>query len=164
MPDEESHALHVEADPSCCDWSCVRRRSRSGRRRVQPTRVGLTRPRSSGVGGRLRRASRTRISAKSGSPSWIRIEPCAWPRSQPSGRFWGISGWGPSPVNKTRLMRRGGGAFGRDKPAPPEIAQRSTCSAMERASSTSMPRYLTVLSILVWPSNSCTARRLPVRR
>src|ERR1019366_9802605 len=42
--------------------------------------------------------------------------------------------------------------------------QRSTCSAIERASSTSMPRYLTVLSILVWPSNSCTARRLPVRR
>jgi hypothetical protein len=32
---------------------------------------------------------------------------------------------------------------------------------MERASSTSMPRYLTVLSILVWPSNSCTARRSP---
>ena len=36
--------------------------------------------------------------------------------------------------------------------------------AIERASSTSMPRYLTVLSILVLPSKSCTARKLPVRR
>jgi hypothetical protein len=45
-----------------------------------------------------------------------------------------------------------------------QVGQRSTCSAIERASSTSMPRYLTVLSILVWPSNSCTALRLPVRR
>src|SRR5271165_6604827 len=32
------------------------------------------------------------------------------------------------------------------------ILQTSTCSAMARASSTSMPRYRTVLSILVWPS------------
>jgi hypothetical protein len=30
--------------------------------------------------------------------------------------------------------------------------QTSTCSAMARASSTSMPRYLTVLSIRVWPA------------
>ena len=44
------------------------------------------------------------------------------------------------------------------------VDQRSTCSAMVRASSTSMPRYLTVLSILAWPSDSCTSRRLPVRR
>jgi hypothetical protein len=44
------------------------------------------------------------------------------------------------------------------------VFQTSTCSAIERASSTSMPRYLTVLSILVWPSKSCTARKLPVRR
>src|SRR5271157_3314034 len=40
------------------------------------------------------------------------------------------------------------------------VLQTSTCSAIARASSTSMPRYLTVLSILVWPSKSCTARRL----
>jgi hypothetical protein len=45
-----------------------------------------------------------------------------------------------------------------------QVVQTSTCSAMARASSTSMPRYLTVLSILVWPSRICTARRLPVRR
>ena len=44
------------------------------------------------------------------------------------------------------------------------VIQTSTCSAMARASSTSMPRYLMVLSILVWPSRSCTALRLPVRR
>jgi hypothetical protein len=43
--------------------------------------------------------------------------------------------------------RRSGGTC----PLRPGQSQRSTCSAMERASSTSMPRYLTVLSILVWP-------------
>ena len=32
--------------------------------------------------------------------------------------------------------------------------QTSTCSAIARASSTSMPRYRTVLSIFVWPSNN----------
>ena len=37
-------------------------------------------------------------------------------------------------------------------------------SRMAKASSTSMPRYLTVLSILVWPSRSWTALRFPVRR
>ena len=45
-----------------------------------------------------------------------------------------------------------------------QVFQTSTCSAIESASSISMPRYLTVLSIFVWPSKSCTARRLPVRR
>ncbi len=45
-----------------------------------------------------------------------------------------------------------------------QVFQTSTCSAIARASSTSIPRYLTVLSILVWPSRSSTARRLPVRR
>ena len=40
----------------------------------------------------------------------------------------------------------------------------SVCSAISRASSTSMPRYLTVLSILVWPSKSWTARKFFVRR
>src|ERR1700675_4145699 len=38
------------------------------------------------------------------------------------------------------------------------VFQTSTCSAIARASSTSMPRYLTVLSILVCPSKSWTAR------
>ena len=44
------------------------------------------------------------------------------------------------------------------------VFQTSTCSAIARASSSSMPRYLTVLSILVCPSKSWTALRLPVRR
>ena len=34
------------------------------------------------------------------------------------------------------------------------VLQTSTCSAIARASSTSIPRYLTVLSILVCPSRS----------
>jgi len=40
--------------------------------------------------------------------------------------------------------------------------QFSIASAMARASSSSTPRYLKVLSILVWPNRSGTARRLPV--
>src|SRR6202040_2682278 len=44
------------------------------------------------------------------------------------------------------------------------VIQTSTCSAMARASSTSMPRYLTVLSIFVCPNSSWTAGKLPVRR
>jgi hypothetical protein len=44
------------------------------------------------------------------------------------------------------------------------VIQTSTCSAIASASSTSMPRYRTVLSILVWPSKSWTARKFPVRR
>src|SRR5262245_21389473 len=44
------------------------------------------------------------------------------------------------------------------------VVQTSTFSAISRASSTSTPRYRTVLSIFEWPSKSCTARRLPVRR
>lgn len=39
---------------------------------------------------------------------------------------------------------------------------RSIPSDSVSASSRSTPRYLTVLSILVWPSSSWTARRLPV--
>jgi len=50
---------------------------------------------------------------------------------------------------------------GRAGPLCP-VFQTSICSAVERASSTSMPRYLTVLSILVWPSKSYTARTLGV--
>ena len=42
--------------------------------------------------------------------------------------------------------------------------QMSIFSAISMASSTSMPRYRTVLSIFVCPSKSCTALRLPVRR
>jgi hypothetical protein len=53
---------------------------------------------------------------------------------------------------------------GQSMSALPGVLQTSTCSAIARASSTSMPRYLTVLSILVWPSRSCTARKFAVRR
>ena len=42
-------------------------------------------------------------------------------------------------------------------------AQISVPSVRVRASSTSTPRYLTVLSILVWPSRIWTARKFPVR-
>jgi hypothetical protein len=42
--------------------------------------------------------------------------------------------------------------------------QTSTCSAIASASSTSIPRYRTVLSIFRCPSSNWTARRLPVRR
>ena len=41
------------------------------------------------------------------------------------------------------------------------IRQSSTCSEMLRASSTSIPRYRTVLSSFVCPRRSCTALRLP---
>jgi len=34
------------------------------------------------------------------------------------------------------------------------VVQTSTCSAIVRASSTSIPRYRTVLSTFVWPSSS----------
>jgi len=40
----------------------------------------------------------------------------------------------------------------------------SVCSAISRASSTSIPRYRTVLSSFEWPSNSCTALRFFVLR
>jgi hypothetical protein len=40
----------------------------------------------------------------------------------------------------------------------------SVCSEISSASSTSMPRYRTVLSSFVWPSSNCTARRFFVRR
>jgi hypothetical protein len=43
-------------------------------------------------------------------------------------------------------------------------SQISVCSEISRASSTSIPRYLTVDSSLEWPSKSCTARRFLVRR
>ncbi len=47
-------------------------------------------------------------------------------------------------------------------PPPGNLGQSSMLSAIDRASSSSTPRYLTVLSILVWPSSNWTARRLPV--
>jgi hypothetical protein len=57
---------------------------------------------------------------------------------------------GPNPNNWKRAE------FVRSAP----VVQTSTCSAIARASSTSIPRYRTVLSILVCPKSSCIARRL----
>lgn len=42
--------------------------------------------------------------------------------------------------------------------------QTSVCSAISKASSTSIPKYLTVLSSLVWPRRSWTALRFFVLR
>lgn len=51
------------------------------------------------------------------------------------------------------------------RPARPLSApQISVCSEISRASSTSMPRYLTVDSCLVCPRSNCTSRRFLVRR
>src|ERR1700730_15148811 len=55
-------------------------------------------------------------------------------------------------------------AIGQSNVRSARILQTSTCSAIASASSTSIPRYRTVLSIFLWPSKSWTARRLPVRR
>ena len=46
--------------------------------------------------------------------------------------------------------------------APPEPVYSLSASERSRASSTSTPRYLTVLSSLVWPRRSWQARKLPV--
>lgn len=67
-------------------------------------------------------------------------------------------------VNTRRLLARFrrmtvGRAF---RPCP--SFQTSICSAMAKASSTSKPRYRTMLSTLVRPSSNCTALRFPVRR
>jgi hypothetical protein len=51
---------------------------------------------------------------------------------------------------------------GRVRNGAPPPRQISSCSDSSRASSTSMPRYLTVLSSLRWPSSSWQARRLPI--
>ena len=50
---------------------------------------------------------------------------------------------------------------GRERSAP-DRHHISMSSAIASASSSSMPRYRTVLSIFVWPRRSCTALRLPV--
>ena len=46
---------------------------------------------------------------------------------------------------------------------PAWVSQRSVCLDRTSASSTSIPRYRTVLSNFVRPSRSWQARRLPVR-
>jgi hypothetical protein len=60
---------------------------------------------------------------------------------------------------------RGGRGFQEVRMISPQTG-RFFCSASMAGfySGVDMPRYRTVLSILVCPSRSCTARRLPVRR
>ena len=52
---------------------------------------------------------------------------------------------------------------GDPSPRPALPHHTSVCSAISSASSTSIPRYRTVLSSLEWPSSNCTARRFLVR-
>src|SRR5262249_23201653 len=63
-----------------------------------------------------------------------------------------------------KLARKSLVVFWAERVRSARVVQTSTFSAISRASSTSTPRYRTVLSIFEWPNKSCTARRLPVRR
>jgi hypothetical protein len=83
-----------------------------------------------------------------------------WMNSSTADERAGPSGVAPMSVGGTRAKLNGG----QSQFAFAPVVQTSTCSAMARASSTSMPRYRTVLSILVCPNSNCTARKLPVRR
>ena len=82
-----------------------------------------------------------------------------WMNSSTADERAGPSGVAPMSVGGTRAKLNGG----QSQFAFAPVVQTSTCSAMARASSTSMPRYRTVLSILVCPNSNCTARKLPVR-
>jgi hypothetical protein len=74
------------------------------------------------------------------------------------------SGERPKKVTTCPIAAKGGGAD-RDTPGRRDFqAYTWVCSAISRASSTSIPRYRTVLSSLESPNNSCTARRFFVRR
>jgi hypothetical protein len=70
------------------------------------------------------------------------------------------------PQDGMRLSGIGTPTLGRraEHGSPARVLQTSIFSAISIASSISMPRYRTVLSIFVCPSKSWTARRLPVRR
>ena len=85
---------------------------------------------------------------------------CRWVEECP---LWVISGHCQTPDN-VRSTPESGHSAPRPECLLHEFIQTSTCSAIARASSTWTPKYLTVLSIFVWPSSNCTARKLPVRR
>ena len=57
-----------------------------------------------------------------------------------------------SPLSSQLVARSGRAGDGQEQVRSARVLQTSTCSAIESASSASIPRYLTVLSILVWPS------------
>ena len=88
--------------------------------------------------------------------------------TQPPYRFCGSERWPLTGVGDwLRTAEDGRSSAGPVVWAPrkltrsPEV-QISVPSARASASSMSTPRYRTVLSIFVWPSRICTARRLPV--
>ena len=72
-----------------------------------------------------------------------------------AARRWGA--WRPADYGRVETLDQGP-LSGQD------AYQTSVCSAISSASSTSIPRYRIVLSSLVWPSSSWTARRFLVRR
>jgi hypothetical protein len=67
-------------------------------------------------------------------------------------------------VRTTQCRKVAGRRPLKQRSLPARKSYTSVCSAISRASSTSMPRYRTVLSNLLWPSSSCTALRFFVRR
>lgn len=76
-------------------------------------------------------------------------------RMQPFGKF-------GAPIHFNGLVEHEGAQRLRERCRWAPL-QRSVCSERIKASSTSMPRYLTVLSNFEWPSRSWHARKLPVR-
>ena len=68
-------------------------------------------------------------------------------------RYWPVALIFECPLyGRDRAKRKSCATNRAERTGSARLDQRSTCSAMARASSTSMPRYRTVLSILVWPS------------
>src|SRR5262245_36395126 len=83
--------------------------------------------------------------------------------------FWSTSGHTGMDIMEPRLCENryideAADVDGQSMSALPGYNQTSICSAIISASSISIPRYRTVLSILVRPSRNCTALKLPVRR
>jgi hypothetical protein len=69
-----------------------------------------------------------------------------------------------SPTNVQTKAATNDSSWPASERSPAASYQTSVCSAISSASSTSIPRYRTVLSSFVWPNSSWTARRFLVRR
>lgn len=76
----------------------------------------------------------------------------------------GQTDWHLGSAYGRQLIRSATAALNWGQSGSRPATQISVCSEISRASSTSMPRYLTVDSSLECPSSSCTARRFFVRR
>lgn len=96
-----------------------------------------------------------------GEPSGVRSE--AWATTTASAEAKAALQEG-----RQQAHRRRGSPTGLGRPLDTLLAsgrtartgyQISVCSEISKASSTSIPRYLTVDSSLEWPSSNCTARR-----